>query len=424
MDEIFTVVMTKIHYFSVQRECLAFVKEMVTFQLDYLKFDAYQKVMLLRTILFTGAVQGLFQLLLLRAKNKNHTADYWLMGWLFLVSAQLFFYYENTAVHSLLTGIGGGLAFSIPLISAPVLYQYIRSLSFNTQPDRLILALYTLPWISYVIIILGTMVIYPGCLVITSGFPHFNATIPDVVIYLFTYPMALIPGGYAIMGLITLHRYQKSLPDNYSYTESINLNWLKWLVISILLLFIFLFGLIRFGTQQRMLRAENLFLYVGVVLSVYVFLIGYLGLRQNTQLLFATKDLPQKADSPVISYQKTGLDDAAVERIYLQLLGHMEAEKPYLKDDLSLTVLAQQLGLNTNQLSQVINQKAESNFFTFVNRYRVEVVKIKLKDPAFAHLSILGIAYECGFRSKSAFNRIFKEQTGMSPVQYQKREFI
>ena len=394
---------------------------MVPFQLDYLKFDAYQKVMLLRTILFTGAVQGLFQLLLLRAKNKYHAADYWLMGWLFLVSAQLFFYYENTAVHSLLTGIGGGLAFSIPLISAPVLYQYIRSLSLNKQPDRLILALYTLPWISYVIIILGTMVTYPGGLVITSGFPHFNAMIPDVVIYLFTYPMAIIPGGYAMMGLITLHRYQKSLPDNYSYTERINLNWLKLLVISILLLFIFLFGLIRFGTQQRLLRAENLFLYVGAVLSVYVFLIGYLGLRQNTLLLSATKDRPLTAHSN-ISYQKTGLDDAAVERIYLQLLSHMEAEQPYLEDDLSLTALAQQLGLNTNQLSQVINQKAESNFFTFVNRYRVAAVKIKLKDPAFAHLSILGIAYECGFRSKSAFNRIFKEQTGMSPIQYQKRE--
>jgi len=233
--------------------------------------------------------------------------------------------------------------------------------------------------------------------------------------------MAIIPGGYAMMGLITLHRYQKSLPDNYSYTERINLNWLKLLVISILLLFIFLFGLIRFGTQQRLLRAENLFLYVGAVLSVYVFLIGYLGLRQNTLLLSATKDRPLTAHSN-ISYQKTGLDDAAVERIYLQLLSHMEAEQPYLEDDLSLTALAQQLGLNTNQLSQVINQKAESNFFTFVNRYRVAAVKIKLKDPAFAHLSILGIAYECGFRSKSAFNRIFKEQTGISPIQYQKRE--
>jgi len=378
--------------------------------------------MLLRTILFTGAVQGIFQLLLLRAKNKYHPADYWLMGWLFLVSAQLFFYYENTAVHSLLTGLGGGLAFSIPLISAPVLYQYIRSLSFNKQPDRLTCALYILPWMSYVIFIFATMTLYPAGLVISSGYPHFNATIPDIVIYLLTYPMAVIPGGYAIMGLIILYRYQQRLPDNYSYTESINLNWLKWLVISILLLFIFLFGLIRFGTQQRLLSAEDLFLYVGAILSGYVFVIGYLGLRQNTLLLSATKDLPLTAHSTAVPYQKTGLDDAAVERIYLQLLGHMETEQPYLKDDLSLAILAQQLDLNTNQLSQVINQKAGSNFFTFVNRYRVDAVKIKLKDTAFAHLSILGIAYECGFRSKSAFNRIFKEQTGMSPGQYQKRE--
>ena len=141
---------------------------------------------------------------------------------------------------------------------------------------------------------IAMIVVYPAGLIITSGFPHFNATIPNSLIYLFTYPMALLPGGYAIMGLISLRRYQKSLPDNFSYTESINLNWLKWLVISILSLFVFLFGLIRFGTQHRLLDAEKLFLYVGVVLSVYVFLIGYLGLRQNTLLLSATKVLPHK----------------------------------------------------------------------------------------------------------------------------------
>jgi len=145
-----------------------------------------------------------------------------------------------------------------------------------------------------------------------------------------------------------------------------------------------------------------------------------LGLRQNT-LLLAEKDiLPEIPTLGSIPYQKTGLDNASVELIYSRLLQHMEKAKPYLQEDLSLAMLAQQLELNSNQLSQVINQLSQSNFFSFVNRYRVEEVKLKLRDPAFAHLSILGIAYDCGFRSKSAFNRIFKAQTGISPVAYQK----
>jgi AraC-like DNA-binding protein len=83
-------------------------------------------------------------------------------------------------------------------------------------------------------------------------------------------------------------------------------------------------------------------------------------------------------------------------------------------------MLASQLTLNQNQLSQVINQKSGNNFFVFVNTYRVEEVKKRLLDSSFSHLSILGIAYDCGFRSKSAFNRIFKAQVGLSPLEYQR----
>jgi AraC-like DNA-binding protein len=384
--------------------------------------------MLLRTIIFTGAVQGIFQILLLRAKQKNHTADYWLMAWLFLVSLQLFFYYANFSltksvfsINHQFTIITGIIAFSIPLLTAPVLFQYIQALITGQKPTVSLLFAYFLPWCAYLAVALNISQFEPYGIIIRAGYPHFATGTPESVTALFSYPLAFIPGIYAILGLISLIRYQKSLPDQYSYTERINLNWLKWLVISILLLFIFLFGFIRLGTQQHLVDQENLFLYVGFVLSMYVFLIGYLGLRQNT-LLLAEKDVsPETPSLSSIPYQKTGLDTASVELIYKRLLTLMEEEKPYLKEDLSLAMLAQQLALNSNQLSQVINQQSQRNFFSFVNRYRVEAVKLKLRDSAFAHLSILGIAYDCGFRSKSAFNRIFREHTGMSPITYQRQ---
>jgi AraC-like DNA-binding protein len=383
--------------------------------------------MLLRTLIFTGAIQGIFQILLLRAKQKNHPADYWLMGWLFLLSLQLFFYYNNYSTgdnhlfpNPTFNGIVGILAFSIPLLSAPVLFQYIQGLITGQKPTLRSLFVYFAPWLAYIAIACSIRQYDPHGIVIHAGYPHFATGVNEFVISFFTYPLAFIPGLYAFLGLISLIRYQKSLPDQYSYTERINLNWLKWLVISILLLFIFLFALICLGTQQRLVNSDNLFLYVGFTLSLYVFLIGYLGLRQNT-LLLAEKDiLPERPTLSSGPYQKNGLDPASVQLIYSRLLQHMEKAKPYLQEDLSLAMLAQQLELNSNQLSQVINQLSQSNFFRFVNRYRVEEVKLKLRDPAFAHLSILGIAYDCGFRSKSAFNRIFKAQTGISPVAYQK----
>ena len=377
--------------------------------------------MLLKYFLITGAIQALFQILLLRTKNKNQHSDYWLMGWLSLVSVQLFFYFDNLSDDPFSGGIVGIVAFSIPLLSAPILFQYIRSISIGRKLSYKRFFIYIVPWATYLFVTIVTKIYYPSSLQIKSGYPHFSTDIPTFIPYVFTFPMAIIPGIYALLGFTILLRYQKSLPDRYSYTENINLSWLKWLVLSILALFTLLFVFIRFSTQIQLVNANNLFLYVGLTLSLYVFLIGYLGFRHGTRLLSLTTDSTTQEIETDIPYKKSGLDESSVTQLYGRLLAHMETQKPFLRDDLSLSLLAVQLSLKPNQLSQVINQKSGSNFFVFVNTYRVEEVKAKLSDPAFSHLSILGIAYECGFRSKSAFNRIFKEQTGISPLTFQRK---
>ena len=377
--------------------------------------------MILRSVIFTGAVQGLFQILLLRSKNRNTQADYWLMLWLFVVSVQLFFYFDDLAPLPYSDGILGVLAFSIPLLSAPILFHYIYNLSTGKNVDFKRLMIYLAPWLTFILVTVSIKISQPLDIFIQFGYPHFSNKISPVMPYIFTLPMAIVPGIYAIMGLIVLHHYQKSLPDRYSYTETINLNWLQWLVFSIIILFIVLFIFIRFGTQGRFIAGNTVFGYVGAVLSVYVFLVGYLGMRQSTLLMTPAINRVTENVEPDGPYKKTGLDETAVEQIYVRLLKHMVIQKPFLSDDLSLALLAEQLSISSNQLSQVINQKSGSNFFVFVNAYRVEEVKIKLLDPSLSHLSILGIAYECGFRSKSAFNRIFKEQTGISPAAYQRQ---
>jgi AraC-like DNA-binding protein len=68
----------------------------------------------------------------------------------------------------------------------------------------------------------------------------------------------------------------------------------------------------------------------------------------------------------------------------------------------------------------VINEQLNINFFDFVNRYRVEAFKDKIKDPEFRKFTLLGIALVCGFNSKSAFNRIIKQTTGLTPSQFKK----
>ena len=96
----------------------------------------------------------------------------------------------------------------------------------------------------------------------------------------------------------------------------------------------------------------------------------------------------------------------------------MEEQHLYLQTDLTLKEMALQLKTNASVLSKVINTGFSQNFNDFVNSFRVEAVKTKMKSPDAQHLTLTAIAYDCGFNSKATFNRAFKKFTGMSPREF------
>ena len=98
----------------------------------------------------------------------------------------------------------------------------------------------------------------------------------------------------------------------------------------------------------------------------------------------------------------------------------MDIEKPYLNADISLPELSERMNIPSHHLSRVINEKLNMNFFDFINQYRVEEVKSRIQDQQYVHLSILGIAFDSGFNTKSAFNRVFKKMTGMTPSEFKR----
>lgn len=332
-----------------------------------------------------------------------------------IISIQLLFYYDNLSVVSVFPGYLQLLSFSLPLLSSAVLYLYVCSLSFGYTFKWRSIFIHLVPYLVFIIIIFYAH----NDLYLKDSLPHFSNSIHPWVLYILTILLAVVPGGYAIAGFIVLIKHQKTLPNNYSYTEKINLNWLKWIVISLLVLFIGLFLFIKYGVKYGLITYPHLFEVVGVVLTAYVFFIGFCGLHQNAIVNYPVQDVEGK-DNALSNYKNSGMSDERTEELFILLKHYMDNEKPFLADDLSLAALAVQLQITPNQLSQVINQKADCNFFNFINAYRVQVVKDKFSDQSLAHYSILGIAYDSGFRSKSSFNKIFKEITGQTPLQYRK----
>ena len=98
-----------------------------------------------------------------------------------------------------------------------------------------------------------------------------------------------------------------------------------------------------------------------------------------------------------------------------KLLALMADEQPWLEPELTLTELAHRLRTHPALLSKVINAGCGQNFNDFVNTYRVQEARRKLADPRFGHYSLVGVALESGFNSKSTFNRVFKKLLDQAP---------
>lgn len=123
-------------------------------------------------------------------------------------------------------------------------------------------------------------------------------------------------------------------------------------------------------------------------------------------------------------YQTSSLDKVKELKLFDRLQNLMVEDQVFLRSDLSLKEVAALLDTNTKYLSQVINVQAQSNFHRFINQYRVDYVKDKMLDPALRHLTLHGIALQCGFSSKSTFFKVFKEFTGMTPRAFLKEQKV
>lgn len=306
---------------------------------------------------------------------------------------------------------------SLFMLHGPFLFFYIQALVSNRQ--RLILRdlLHIIPFIFFNLYIL-----------ISSFLPAVSEKLnierlaiefdPPFLFLFFLILTALSGTVYFILTIRLFRKLDIRIFNNYSYSAELDLNWLRWLV--------FIFGIIWtiliivtvihhvFRLFSMVFCTDGLFLS----LSVFVILIGYFGLKQK--VIFSSEDVLVSRDNlkPSAKYGGSRLTESEAELYAEKLINYMKSSRPYLNTDLTLSQLASELGISSHILSQVINEKLGINFFDFINDYRVESFKEKIVDPKYGNFSLLGIAFECGFNSKSAFNRIFKLKTGLTPSQY------
>lgn len=222
---------------------------------------------------------------------------------------------------------------------------------------------------------------------------------------------------YFILTLRLFKKHDINIFNNFSSIDTINLEWLRKLVIifGVIWTVLIIITVIHhiFNLFSMVFCTDSLFL----TLSVFVILIGYFGLKQK--VIFENElEEPLVLEEEKLKYSGSTLKDDEASEYAEKLIEYMRLEKPYLNPDLTLTKLASDIDISTHHLSQIINEQFKLNFFEYINQFRVEEVKSKIIDPKFENYSLLGIAFDSGFNSKSSFNRIFKKFTNQTPSQF------
>ncbi|MBC6990391.1 helix-turn-helix domain-containing protein [Hymenobacter sp. BT491] len=241
---------------------------------------------------------------------------------------------------------------------------------------------------------------------------------------------------YLGLSLRLLRQYRRWLADNFSETSQLRLQWLRVLLIALAVVSAQWLGEV---VLREFFGRYYTYDYSTELLGIVVFMIGVVGLRQADMQVVdfspapeepePTKDAAALATAPESrtafstttraqtvaaspAREPATVDPAVMERLRRAL----EDEHLYRNPTLTLAELAAHLGLPPRLISSTINNGFNQSFNDLVNSYRVAEVKRRLTttDDA-ARLTLLGIAFESGFNSKTTFNRIFKQFTGVAP---------
>lgn len=210
---------------------------------------------------------------------------------------------------------------------------------------------------------------------------------------------------YSYLSLKLYRNHLKHIGETFSYTEKVNLSWFKLLIYGYLF---FILGLI---VSHIVDDSISYFMFY-IILLTYVIYSGYNALRQD----------PVFDKIKVENIQKHKIQGEINPEDYkelkIKLLTKMDKEKLFLDSSLTIHSLASELNSNNKYISQLINNELNKNFVMFVNEYRIREAKKLLLDKANNNITIESIGYDAGFKSKSAFNRVFKQFTTQTPTQF------
>jgi AraC-like DNA-binding protein len=374
------------------------------------------------------------------AKKTNSLTGYWFLSLFFLF---LSFVFADEAFSN--TGLYAGYPV-LTIIFQPALYAvapaFYLAVVYLTSPNKRFSRTALLHFIPYFVLAGLTIVIYflndADKFSLNDDTATGNDKLADIVFILLLFAQIFI---YLYLSGRKLKKYGQALPLFVSSISDNDYRWIYKIIIGLSILsvvwlvealadktqlsfyfsFVYLAGVYYTGVQ--VIRQKDVFPFSKEQNESVAALIDETDNIKPGFINVAAPGEPETSNEIIVSKEskKQVLADDKLLCYKERLLKLMEKEKPYSDSDITLPKLGKMLLLNTYQTSYLINTCFGENFYTFINRYRVEECKRMLESNQYNNLSILGIGYEAGFNSKTAFNTTFKKNTGVTPKEYKDR---
>lgn len=375
-----------------------------------------------------GIIITFFLSIILMGKKGKSEADKILVVWLVIMGFHLAMFYLYISGNYIRFPWLLGLELPLPFLHGPFLFLYTTALT-QLRRIKAIGLLHFLPALVLYILMASffQLPFEKKVYVYQHGGEGYKWLSDNIFI-----PIIVSGFAYVIFSFLKLRQHKANIERQFSNTAKINLNWLRYLIYGTSVIWI----VIITGLPDT---------YIFATVVVYVFFIGYFGIKQvgifsNTSSLqqnITSESEPKlfieepvndsiKGDDAIEivqpdskpKYQKSSLSGDEAKRIHEHLHQLMVHEKLFKDPDLNLGELASKLAVHQNVLSQVINSFESKTFYDYINSLRIEEFKTLVADPSNSQYTLLSLAFECGFNSKTAFNRNFKKATGSSPSEY------
>ena len=235
---------------------------------------------------------------------------------------------------------------------------------------------------------------------------------------------------YIFLSFNEINYYKKQLNDFYSNTNKIELQWLRKLLFVFMSYYILaiLFIVITYSFNLSENYFPSDFIRCIIIFTIAVYAANQTTLSRVQNNIQSISE--QKADSTSLENEPAAIIEAVIQQkpkevnndLLNKIIAVVESDKLYLNEELTIADLANKLGYSTKTISHTINNGLQKSFSLFINEYRVSLFNARKSSGKYEHLSIMGLAYDCGFNSKSTFNRTYKEITGSAPKEQKIQE--